>query len=54
LEGPGIVGRIILRWIFREWVAWTRLTWLRRPLRRPRHSWKDNIKMDLQGVGGMD
>jgi hypothetical protein len=30
LEGPGIVWRIILRWIFREWVAWTRLTWLRK------------------------
>jgi len=27
-----------------------------RPLGRPRHSWKDNIKMDLQevGCGGMD
>jgi hypothetical protein len=28
----------------------------RRPLGRPRHRWKDNIKMDLQevGWGGMD
>jgi hypothetical protein len=28
----------------------------RRPLGRPRHRWKDNIKMDLQEVrwGGMD
>ena len=28
----------------------------KRPLGRPRHSWKDNIKMDLQevGCGGMD
>jgi len=26
----------------------------KRPLGRPRHSWEDNIKMDLQGVGGMD
>jgi len=28
----------------------------RRPLGRPRHRWKDNIKMDLQevGCGGMD
>ena len=28
----------------------------RRPLRRPRHRWEDNIKMDLQemGCGGMD
>jgi hypothetical protein len=28
----------------------------RRPLGRPRHRWKDNIKMDLQAVGwvGMD
>ena len=27
-----------------------------RPLERPRHRWKDNIKMDLQevGCGGMD
>jgi hypothetical protein len=24
----------------------------RRPLGRPRHRWEDNIKMDLQGVGG--
>jgi hypothetical protein len=23
----------------------------KRPLRRPRRRWKDNIKMDLQGVG---
>jgi hypothetical protein len=22
------------------------------PLRRPRHRWEDNIKMDLQEVGG--
>jgi hypothetical protein len=28
----------------------------KRPLRRPRRSWEDNIKMDLQEVrcGGMD
>ena len=26
----------------------------KRPLGRPRRSWEDNIKMDLQGVGGMD
>jgi len=28
----------------------------KRPLGRPRHRWKDNIKMDLQevGCGGMD
>jgi hypothetical protein len=24
----------------------------RRPLGRPRHRWEDNIKMDLQAVGG--
>jgi hypothetical protein len=24
----------------------------KRPLVRPRHSWEDNIKMDLQEVGG--
>jgi hypothetical protein len=24
----------------------------RRPLGRPRHRWKDNIKMDLEEVGG--
>jgi hypothetical protein len=24
----------------------------RRPLGRPRHRWEDNIKMDLQEVGG--
>jgi hypothetical protein len=23
----------------------------KRPLRRPRHSWEDNIKMDVQEVG---
>jgi len=23
----------------------------KRPLRRPRHRWEDNIKMDLQEVG---
>jgi ribosome biogenesis protein Nip4 len=26
----------------------------RRPLRRPRHRWEDNIKMDLQEVGWRD
>jgi len=28
----------------------------KRPLGKPRHSWEDNIKMDLQevGCGGMD
>jgi hypothetical protein len=28
----------------------------KRPLGRPRHTWEDNIKMDLQevGCGGMD
>ena len=25
----------------------------KRPLGRPRHRWKDNIKMDLQEVGGV-
>ena len=25
---------------------------VKRPLRRPRHRWEDNIKMDLQEVGG--
>jgi len=31
LEDPGVVGRIILKLIFRKWVvgAWTRLIWLR-------------------------
>jgi hypothetical protein len=24
----------------------------RRPLEKPRHKWEDNIKMDLQAVGG--
>jgi hypothetical protein len=23
-----------------------------RPLKRPRHSWKDNIRMDLREMGG--
>ena len=29
---------------------------VKRPLRRPRHRWEDNIKMDLQevGCGGID
>jgi hypothetical protein len=26
----------------------------KKPLGRPRHRWEDNIKMDLQEVGGMD
>jgi hypothetical protein len=26
----------------------------KRPLRRPRHRWKDNIKMDLQELGCED
>jgi len=26
----------------------------KRPLGRPRHRWEDNIKMDLQEVGGLD
>jgi len=31
LGDPGLDGRIILRWIFREWGfgAWTGLSWLR-------------------------
>jgi hypothetical protein len=31
LEEPGIVGRIILRWIFRKWDVgvWTGSSWLR-------------------------
>jgi hypothetical protein len=31
LEGPGVDGRIILRWIFRKWDggAWAELIWLR-------------------------
>jgi hypothetical protein len=30
LEDPGVVGRIILRWIFMKWDLgmWTGLTWL--------------------------
>ena len=26
----------------------------KRPLGRPRHRWKDNIKMNLQDVGGVE
>jgi len=31
LEDPGVDGRMILRWLFREWdvVVWTGLIWLR-------------------------
>jgi len=31
LEGPGLDGRIILRWIFRKWYVgvWTVSMWLR-------------------------
>jgi hypothetical protein len=31
LEGPGVDGRMILRWIFRKWDvgAWIGLVWLR-------------------------
>jgi len=31
LEGPGVDGRIILRWIFRKWDvgAWTESIWLK-------------------------
>jgi hypothetical protein len=30
-ENPGVIGRIILRWFFEEWVgrAWIRSIWLR-------------------------
>ena len=30
LEGPGVDGRIILKWIFRKWdgTAWTVSIWL--------------------------
>ena len=47
---PDVDGIIILRWIFRKWVrvVVTRWSWLGRPRRR----WEDNIKMDLQEVGG--
>jgi hypothetical protein len=27
---------------------------VKRPLRRPRHRWKDNIKMDLKEIEGED
>jgi hypothetical protein len=39
--------------MFRAWVGKPEGE---RPLGRPRHRWKNNIKMDLQGVGcwGMD
>jgi hypothetical protein len=29
LEDQSIDGRIILRWLFRKWGAWTRLIWFR-------------------------
>ena len=31
LEGPGVDGRIILRWVLRKWhvEAWIELIWLR-------------------------
>jgi len=31
LEDPGLDGKIILRWVFREWVVgvWTGSSWLR-------------------------
>ena len=31
LKDPGLVGRIILRWIFRKWGlwVWTEFSWLR-------------------------
>jgi hypothetical protein len=41
------------------WLAWGRgevftgfwLGGLKRPLGRPRHSWEDNIKLDLREIG---
>jgi len=41
------------RGVYRVWVGKPEGM---RPLGRPRHRWKDNIKMDLQEVGceGMD
>ena len=49
--GKRPLGRIILRWIFRKWkgVVRTGWSWLRGRLRR---RWEDNIKMDLQELGG--
>ena len=31
LEGPGVDGRIIIRWIYRKWDAgaWTASSWIR-------------------------
>ena len=34
-----------------EEIVWEYLTWIA-PLGRPRRRWEDNIKMDLQEVGG--
>jgi hypothetical protein len=28
------------------------ISWIKRPLGRPRHRWEDNIRIDLQEVGG--
>ena len=49
MRWAGHVARIVVRGVYRVLVGKPEG---KRPLGRPRRRWEDNIKMDLQEVGG--